>query len=139
MRNLVAALSVLLVGCGAPNQNAPTKNASKAIQSPSKTEEAARLNPQLNKAGKLETKEQPRKPEEVAATVRPQDADKAIACLNQSHISSKAQKDGDLVDIFVKQADVSRAGALLLADSQEKGYPLNPNASSPIRPDMPQN
>lgn len=95
------------------------------------------MNPQLNKAGKLETKELPRQAEEVAATVRPEDVDKALACLIQSHIWAKSQKDGGLVDIFVKQADAAKAGALLLADSHEKGYPLNPNASSQIRSNVP--
>lgn len=99
-----------------------------------KMAEKAKANPNLVKAGKLETKEMPRGATEVVATVKPADLDRALASLSAEHIETKTVKEGDLVDVVVKREDTEKAAKVLMADAEAKGYDIHAHASAAIKP-----
>ncbi|MBI1332061.1 MAG: hypothetical protein JST12_13845 [Armatimonadetes bacterium] len=137
----IALLTSLLVGCGKPTPPEPKVGDTRVPEStkplpPSKTAEAAKSLPGLMKAGKLETKVQPRGETEVIATLEEKDLDKALHYLETRGIKATTKKEGSYVDIIVDQKDADKAGQLLLTDAEESGYNIHANASSPIKPDF---
>lgn len=135
--------SVWMMGCGNSSVNpvnaAETERKKEiSIQhlKQQKQDAVAASLPNQNKAGKLETKVMPRGATEVVATVKPEDLDKALACLATVKIEAKTSKEGDFIDVIVATGDTNRAAMELNADAEIKGYEIHAKKSSAIKPDV---
>lgn len=76
----------------------------------------------------------PRKAEEVVATMKSEDVDKALACLKANKIEAKTVNDRGFTLILVKREETKAADKLLSADAAAKQYNIHANASGVIRP-----